>query len=77
MSTISLFKSIKNTYDVYRGNDCMKRICESLREHGTKTINFKKKKMKLLTKEQLESNGNPKICYICKEELIWGKYKIL
>ena len=54
----------------------MKTFCESLREHGTKTINFKKKKM-LLTKEQLESNGNPKICYICKEKLIWGKYKIL
>ena len=25
--------------------------------------------MKLLTKEQQESNGNAKICYICKEKL--------
>ena len=30
--------------------------------------NFKKKKMKLLTKEQQESHENGKICYICKEE---------
>ena len=32
-------------------------------------INFKKRKMKLLTKEQQESNENVKICYICKEKL--------
>ena len=33
-----------------------------------KIINFKKKKMKLLTKEQQESYENGKICYICKEK---------
>ena len=32
-------------------------------------INFKKRKMKLLTKEQQKSNENAKICYICKEKL--------
>ena len=33
-----------------------------------KIISFKKKKMKLLTKEQQESYENAKICYICKEK---------
>ena len=33
-----------------------------------KIINFKKKKMKLLAKEQQESYENAKICYICKEK---------
>ena len=33
-----------------------------------KIINFKKKKMKLLTKEQETSYGNSKICYLCKEK---------
>ena len=33
-----------------------------------KIINFKKKKMRLLTKEQQESYENAKICYICKEK---------
>ena len=33
-----------------------------------KIINFKKKKMKLLTKEQQESYENAKICYIRKEK---------
>ena len=44
MSTISLFRSIENKHDVYRGKDCMKKFCESLREHAMKIINFKKKK---------------------------------
>ena len=66
MSTISSFKTIENKHDVYRGKDCMKKFCESLREHSIKMINFKTEKMKLLTKEQQESYNNAKICYICK-----------
>ena len=68
MSTICLFKSIENNHDAYTGKDCMKRFCEALKEHAMKIINFKKKKMKLLTKEQQESYENAKICYICKEK---------
>ena len=34
-----------------------------------KIIYFKKKKMKLLKKEQHKSYENAKICYICKENL--------
>ena len=64
MSTISSFKDIKNRHDVYRGKDCMTKVCESLREH--KIINFKKKNMKSLTNEQQDSCENEKICYICK-----------
>ena len=60
MSTISSFKSIENKHDVYRGKDFMKKFCESGREHAMKVINFKKKKLKLLTKEQQESYGNAK-----------------
>ena len=45
----------------------MKKSCESLREHTVKIINFKKKKMKLLAKEQHESYENARICYICEE----------
>ena len=66
MPTIS-FKSIENKHDLYRGNNCMKEFCESLREQAMKIINFKRKKMKLLTKEQQESYENAKICYISKE----------
>ena len=52
--------------DEYRGKDCMKRFCESLREHSVKIINLKR--MKLLTKEHQESYENAKVCYINKEK---------
>ena len=64
MSTISSFKSIQNKHDVYRGKDFMKNFYESLREHAMKIINFKKKKVNLLSKELQESYENAKICYI-------------
>ena len=47
--------------------DCMKKICESLRDHAMRIIRFKNKKIMLLIKEQQESHENTKICYICEE----------
>ena len=32
MSATSSFKSTENNHDLYRGKDCMKKFCESLRE---------------------------------------------
>ena len=52
MAIISSFRSIENYHDINRGKDCMKKFCESLREHAMKIDNFEKKKMNLLTKEQ-------------------------
>ena len=49
MSTILWFKDIKNKHYVCRSKDCMKKICEWLRQHERRIINFKKRKMKLLT----------------------------
>ena len=45
MSTISSFRSIENKHDLYSGQECMKKFCESLREHAVKIINFKRKKL--------------------------------
>ena len=35
---------------MYRGKDCMKKFCESLRDHAIKIINIKKKKNDVITK---------------------------
>ena len=51
MTTISSFRSIENKHDVYRGKDCMKKFCESLREYAMKIINFKKKKNEVINKK--------------------------
>ena len=51
MSTISSFTSKGNKHDVYRGKDCMKKFCESLREHEMKIIHFEKKKIEVIKKK--------------------------
>ena len=68
MFKISSFKSIANKHYEYRGKDCLKKFCESIREHTMKIINFEKKTLKLLTKEQQESYENAKVCYDCKDK---------
>ena len=50
MSTISSFKSIENNHDLYSAEDCIKKFSESLREHATKIINFKKNKNEVVNK---------------------------
>ena len=52
-----------------RGKGCINKFYENLREHAVKIINFKKKKIKLLTKEQPESYENAKICYNCTKKI--------
>ena len=44
VSTISPFKNIENKHDLYRCRDCMKNVCESLREYAMEIIIFKNKK---------------------------------
>ena len=67
MFIISSYRSIENKHDVYRGKDCMKKLCVFLREHVMKIINLKIK-MKLLTKQQQKLYENAKICQICKDK---------
>ena len=62
------FDKTKNKLDYYRGKDCMKKFCKNLREHATKIINYGKKKMIPLTKEEKIYHNEPEICYICKKE---------
>ena len=55
----------------------MKKFFESLKGHAMRTTSLKKKKMKLLTKEQEESYENSIICYISTEnfEKVYFKEK--
>ena len=51
MSTILPFKSIENKHDVSRGKDCAEKLCEPLREHAMKKIDFiKKRKNEVINK---------------------------
>ena len=63
VSTIWGFDHIEDKHTLYRGKDCMKKFCTSLREQAKKIINFEKKKMLPLTKEELKSHQDAKVCY--------------
>ena len=62
------FDKTKNKLDYYRGEDCMKNFCVDLRKHATKIINYEKKKMIRLTKEEENNYNKQKVCYICRKE---------
>ena len=62
------FDESKNKLNYYRKDDCMKKFSKDLREHVTKIINYEKKKMIPLTKEEKIYHNKQKICHICKKE---------
>ena len=62
------FDKSNNKLSYYRGEDCMKRFCKDLKDHATKIIDFKKKIMTPLTKEEEDNYNKENICYICKKD---------
>ena len=48
----------------------MKKFCTFLREHAKHIIDFEKKKMLSLTKEELKSHQYAKVCYICGNRIL-------
>ena len=48
----------------------MKKFCNSLREHTKNIIDFEKKKMSPLIKEELKSHQDAKVCYICGKGIL-------
>ena len=70
MSTIWEFDNIENKHTLYRGEDCMKKFCESLREHAKNIIDFETKKMLPLTKEELKSHQDTKAFHICRKKIL-------
>ena len=69
MSTVWVFGNIGNKHNLCRAEDCMKKFI-SLTEHATNVINFEKKNMLPLTKEELKSHQDAKACYICQKRFL-------
>ena len=62
-----LFDTTKNNLDYFGGKHCMKNFFLDLREHATKIINYEKKEMIPLTKEEKRSHRIQRRCYIWKK----------
>ena len=48
----------------------MKKFCTSLREHAQNITDYEKKTMLPLTKEELKSYQDAKVCYICGKRIL-------
>ena len=62
------FDKSNNKLSYYRCKDCMKRFCKDLKDHATKIIDFKKKTMIPLTKEEEDNYNKESTCHICKKD---------
>ena len=70
ISTIWGFDNIVNKHTLYRGKDCMKMCCNSLKEYAENIIAFEKIKMLSLTREELISYQYAEVCYICGRKIL-------
>ena len=70
MSRIWAFDHIENKHTLYRGEDCLKTFCESLKEHAKNIIDSEKEKMLPLTKKELKSDQYATVCYIYGKRFI-------
>ena len=76
MSTILAFDNIENRHSLYRGEDCMKKLCSFLREHSTNVINYEKKKMLPATEKELKIYQDLTVCYICRKKITQSKSEL-
>ena len=65
MSIIWGFDHIENKHTLYCIKGYFKKFCTFLREHAKNIIDFEKRKLLPLTKEELKSDQDAKLCYIC------------
>ena len=71
MSAIGGLDHKENKHTLYCGKDCTKNFCaSSLREQAKSIIGFEKKRILPLTKEELESHQDAKVCCICGKRIL-------
>ena len=66
MSAIWTFDHIENKHTLYRGEDCKKKFCTSLKEHATNVINLEKKFTVNKRRPKITSRCKS-IIYFCKK----------
>ena len=70
MPAIWEFGHIENKHALDCGKDCIKRFYDFLREHAKNIIDFEKKKMLPLTKKEVKSHEDAKVCYTCRKRIL-------
>ena len=69
------FDKSYNNLSHYNGEDCMKRFCKDLKDHATRIVDFKRKFITPLTKDEQDSYEKKNTCHICMKDLNSDKVK--
>ena len=69
MSTILAFDHLENKHNLFRGKDCMKKFCTSLRKQAKDIIDFEKKSV-IFNKRRIKSRQDAKAYYICGKRIL-------
>ena len=64
----------KKKLNYYRGKDCIKKLCKKLKEPAMKIINYEKKEMVPLTKEENKSYEKQEEFHIYEDKFCMDKY---
>ena len=64
------FDEKENKLNYYRGKDCIEKLCEKLKKCAMKIINYEKKEMISLTKEEKKSYKDQEACHICQKKVL-------
>ena len=67
MSTIWGFDYIEGKHALYRGKDCMKKFCTSLREHTNNIIDFEKKSVTVNKRRTKITSRGKNMLYLRKK----------
>ena len=61
---------MEDKHTLYNGKGCVKKFSESLRDYANNIIDFEKKKMLPLTKEEVKPHHDAKIFNICGKRIL-------
>ena len=59
---------LRNKLNHYRGEDCIEKLTDHLKDHATGILDCEQKNLIKLTKEEYENHKNQKVYYICNKE---------
>ena len=73
MFTRCSFNEKENKLNCYKGTDCIEKLCKKLKDSAMKIINYEKKEIIPLTKEENKSYKEQEACHICAEKFCMDK----
>ena len=65
MFTRCSFNEKENKLNCYKGTDCIEKLCKKLKDSAMKIINYEKKEIIPLSKEENKSYKEQEACHIC------------